>query len=62
MENTQKLQEIQTELHSVVKSIQQLTESVGNIVTAKVSLLFSNQQKGPKRFKYLVFYGISVID
>ena len=51
MENEQILQEIQKELHSVVKSIQQLTDSVGNIVTAieKLAQTDSPKVKKPKR-------------
>ena len=64
MENTQILQEIQKELHSVVKSIQQLSDSVGNIVTGFEKIAQEDSPKvvkakrAPVRKKVVVKNGI----
>ena len=63
MGNTQVLQEIQMELHSVVKNIQQLAESVGNIVTAIEKLTKADSprlkaKRAPVRKKVVVKNGV----
>ena len=64
MENTQVLQEIQKELRSVVTSIQQLTDSVGNIATAIGKLAQPDSSKGtqakraPTRKKVVMKHGV----
>ena len=63
MENEQILQQIQKELDSVVKSIQQLTDSVGNIAIAIEKLVQTDSPKekvkrAPVRKKVVVKNGI----
>ena len=64
MGNTQIMQDIQKELDSVVKSIQQLTDSVGNIVNAVEKLAQADSPKdtkakrAPAREKVVVKNGV----
>jgi putative endonuclease len=64
MENTQILQEIQKELQSVVKSIQQLSDSVGTIVNSVERLAQADSPKdtkakrAPTRKKVVVKNGV----
>jgi hypothetical protein len=48
MKNTQILQDIQKELQSIVKSFQQLGDSLGNIATAVGKLAQPDSSKSPK--------------
>ena len=48
MKNTQIVQDIQKELQSVVKSIQQLADSLGNMATAVEKLVQPDSPKAPK--------------
>jgi len=64
MKNTPILQEIQKEIESVVNSIQQLTDSVGNIVTAVEKLALTDLPKAttakrsPVRKKVVIKNGV----
>ena len=63
MGNTQIMQDIQKELDSVVKSIQQLTDSVGNIAIAIEKLVQTDSPKekvkrAPVRKKVVVKNGV----
>lgn len=63
MGNTQILQQIQKELNSLVKSIQQLSDSIGTIVTAIEKLIQTDSPKGteakraPARKKVVIKHG-----
>ena len=64
MGNTQILRQIQKELHSVIKSIQRLSDSIGNIVTAIEKLAQADSSKviiakrAPARKKVIVKNGV----